>query len=79
MEAGVDQSTEAGRDIAISMVEGVGEDGGDRVGGVIDDARVALRLVTKPVIVIGQETIPSGPDPSRVDLPAGADRPLTRS
>jgi len=53
MQAGVDQPTEAGRDIVISMVEGVGEDGGDRVGGVIDDACVALKLVTKPVIVIG--------------------------
>jgi hypothetical protein len=63
MEAGVDQLTEAGRDITISMVEGVGEDGGDRVGGGVDDARVALKLVTMSVIVIGQEAIPSGPDP----------------
>jgi len=38
------------------MIEGIGEDGGDRVGGVIDDACVALELVTKPVIVIGQES-----------------------
>jgi hypothetical protein len=29
VEANVDQSTEAGRDIVVLMVEGVGEDGGD--------------------------------------------------
>ena len=53
MQTSVDQSTEAGRDIAVSIREGIGENGGDRVGSVIDDARVALELVTKPVIVIG--------------------------
>jgi hypothetical protein len=66
MQARVDQSAEAGGDVAISMGEGIGEDGGDRVGRGVDDARVVLKLVTKPVIVIGQETIPSGPDPIRV-------------
>ena len=53
MEAGVDEPTEASRDVAVSMVEGVGEDGGDRVGGVVDDAGVALELVTEPVVVFG--------------------------
>ena len=56
VETSVDQLTEAGRDITISMGEGVGEERGDRVGGIIDDARVALELVTKPVIAIGQES-----------------------
>lgn len=56
MEAGVDQFSEAGRDIAISMVERIGEDGDDRAGGVIDDVRVALKRVTMSVIVIGQES-----------------------
>jgi hypothetical protein len=66
MQASVDRPAEAGGDVAISMGEGIGEDGGDRVGGIVDDARVALRRVTKQVVVIGQETIPSGPDPIRV-------------
>jgi hypothetical protein len=38
------------------MGDGISENGGDRVGGVIDDARVALKLVTKAVIIIGQES-----------------------
>jgi len=59
VEADVDQLAEAGRDIAISMGEGVGEDGGDQVDGVIDDARVALKLVTKSVIDIERETYPA--------------------
>jgi hypothetical protein len=36
------------------MGEGISENGWDRIRGGIDDARVALELVTKPVIVIGQ-------------------------
>jgi hypothetical protein len=35
------------------MGEGISENRGGRVGGVIDDARVALKLITQPVIVIG--------------------------
>jgi hypothetical protein len=53
VEARVDQLTEAGRDITISMGEGISENGWDRVGGGVNDARVTLKLITQPVIVIG--------------------------
>jgi hypothetical protein len=56
VETDIDESTKAGCDVAVSVGERVGEDGGNRASGVIDDARVALKLVTKPVIVIGQES-----------------------
>jgi hypothetical protein len=53
MQARVDQLTEAGRDIVISTSKGISENGWDRVGGGVNDARVTLKLITQPVIVIG--------------------------
>jgi hypothetical protein len=82
VEADVDQLAEAGRDIAISMGEGVAEDGGDQVDGVIDDARVALKLVTKSVIDIERETYPAArsiPCRSSCWRPQTTDTELTRS
>jgi hypothetical protein len=38
------------------MIEGFGEDGGDRVGSGVDDAGVALKRVAESVVVIGQES-----------------------
>jgi hypothetical protein len=58
VQTNVDQPTERDRDIAALTIKGFGKDGGDRVGGLVDDARVALKRITKTVIVIGQE--PSG-------------------
>ena len=55
VQASVDQLAKANRDIAVSTIEGFGEERGDRVGGLVDDAGVALELITKPVVVIGQE------------------------
>lgn len=54
----VDQRAERNRDIVALTIEGFGEGGGDRVGGLVDDASVALKRIAEPVIVIGQE--PSG-------------------
>jgi hypothetical protein len=41
------------------MIDGFGEDGGDRVGSLVDDAGIALERVAEPVVVIGQEPLRS--------------------
>lgn len=41
------------------MIKGFSEDRSDRVGGLIDDAGIALKRITEPVIVIGQEAFGS--------------------
>jgi hypothetical protein len=42
VQTSVDQLAKGDRDIAVSMIESFGEEGGDRVGGLVDDAGVAL-------------------------------------
>jgi hypothetical protein len=58
VKTNVDQPTERDREIVALTIEGFGKGGGDRVGGLVDDASVALKRIAAPVIVIGQE--PSG-------------------
>jgi hypothetical protein len=56
----------------VSVIEGFGKDGGDRVDGVADDACIALKRITEPIIVIGQEPsrlVRSGEAWRRASLP----------
>ena len=55
MQAGVDVGSESDRDIPAATSEGFIKGRRDGPGRVIDDAGVALELVTQPVVLIGQE------------------------
>jgi hypothetical protein len=56
----------------VSVIEGFGKGGGDRVDGVADDACIALKRITEPIIAIGQEPsrlVQSGEAWRRASLP----------
>jgi hypothetical protein len=65
VEARVYQLTETCRDVAVSIVESISKNRGQRLRGGVDDARAALKLVAKPVILIGKQSpgLPSTPVP----------------